>query len=123
MITFNNTPRSFDNENASKNAYWHYNSIAEFKAQYYDAFVDRSLLTNFRDTAKELGMKQNAFITWLLDNNFIYRDKKKRIRPYAEFTHFLFEIKDFKSDVNNYAGEHRKARLSSKGCLTAFHSE
>ncbi len=82
-----------------------YNSIAEFKAQYYDAFVDRSLLTNFRDTAKELGMKQNAFITWLLDNNFIYRDKKKRIRPYAEFTHFLFEIKDFKSDVNNYAGE------------------
>ena len=40
------------------------------KAEYFDELVDRQLLTNFRDTAKELDIGQKKLITWLLDNGF-----------------------------------------------------
>ena len=36
------------------------------KADYFDDLVDRNLLTNFRETAKELGIKPKAFVDWLL---------------------------------------------------------
>lgn len=52
------------------------------KAEYFDNLVDRNLLTNFRDTAKQLGLKQNQFIALLLNDKYIYRDKKGRIKPY-----------------------------------------
>lgn len=38
------------------------NSEMKPKAEYFDDLVDRKLLTNFRDTAKELGMKPKKFI-------------------------------------------------------------
>lgn len=34
------------------------------KADYYDKLVDYNLLTNFRNTAKELGIPQNQFISF-----------------------------------------------------------
>lgn len=43
------------------------NQIMQPKAEYFDELVDRNLLTNFRDTAKELGIKQNVFVSFLLD--------------------------------------------------------
>lgn len=64
------------------------------KALYFDALVERNLLTNFRDTAKELKVQEKQFISWLLDNKFIYRDQKNKLRPYAEHTPNLFEIKE-----------------------------
>lgn len=36
------------------------------KAEYFDSLVDSKLLTNFRDTAKELGYSQTEFTGWLL---------------------------------------------------------
>lgn len=41
--------------------------IAELtpKAEYFDTLVERNLLTNLRDTAKELGIKERRFIDWL----------------------------------------------------------
>lgn len=71
------------------------------KAEYFDTLVDRNLLTNFRDTAKELGIKERKFIDYLLDNGYIYRDRKKRLKPYAEKNSGLFEVKEF---VNNETG-------------------
>lgn len=75
------------------------------KVQYFDTLVDRNLLTNFRDTAKELHIAPKAFINFLLDKGYIYRDNKSRLRPYQ--THVekgLFEVKEFASEFNNKAG-------------------
>jgi prophage antirepressor-like protein len=73
------------------------------KADYFDALVDRNLLTSFRDTAKELEVKERIFINWLLDNKFVYRDQKGKLKPYAQYVPDLFKLKDFsrngKADV------------------------
>jgi len=73
------------------------------KADYFDALVDRNLLTNFRDTAKELRIRQTDFINWLLEKKFIYRDQKGKIKPYAQFVPELFQLKEWarneKADV------------------------
>ncbi|MDQ4679111.1 phage antirepressor KilAC domain-containing protein, partial [Stenotrophomonas maltophilia group sp. RNC7] len=69
--------------------------IMQPKANYFDDLIDRNLLTNIRDTAKELKIKQSDFTKWLEKNNYIYRDSKNKIRPYAEYTPSLFELKEF----------------------------
>jgi prophage antirepressor-like protein len=65
------------------------------KADYFDALVERNLLTNFRDTAKELKVGQREFMAWLEREGFIYRDGKGKPKPYSEHTPDLFEIKEF----------------------------
>lgn len=65
------------------------------KAEYFDNLVDRNLLTNFRDTAKQLGLKQNQFITLLINDKYIYRDKKGGLKPYAQYAGTLFKLKDW----------------------------
>lgn len=65
------------------------------KADYFDALVDRRLLTNFRDTAKELKVKERFFIGWLLENKFVYRDQKGKLKPYAQYVPSLFELKEW----------------------------
>ncbi|OQP08496.1 phage antirepressor Ant [Geobacillus sp. 47C-IIb] len=73
------------------------------KADYFDALVARNLLTNFRDTAKELKVKERFFINWLLQNKFVYRDQKGKLKPYAAYIPELFELKEWerngKADV------------------------
>ena len=74
------------------------------KADYFDDLVDRNLLTSFRDTAKEFQIKESVFIKWLIDNNYIYRDSKKKIRSYAtSMNKGLFELKEFSSRYSNHA--------------------
>lgn len=74
------------------------------KADYFDDLVDRNLLTSFRDTAKEFCIKESVFIKWLIDNNYIYRDSKKKLRPYAtSMNKGLFELKEFSSRYSNHA--------------------
>lgn len=46
------------------------------KAEYFDELVDRNLLTNFRETAKQLGVGEKKFIAFLLDKKYVYRDKR-----------------------------------------------
>ena len=75
------------------------------KVQYFDTLVDRNLLTNFRDTAKELHVAPKAFINFLLEKGYIYRDNKSRLRPYqAHAEKGLFEVKEVASEFNNKAG-------------------
>lgn len=69
--------------------------IMQPKADYFDALVERNLLTNFRDTAKELKIKEREFIGWLLDNGYIYRDAKGKLKPYAQHVPVLFELKEW----------------------------
>lgn len=73
------------------------------KADYFDALVDRNLLTNFRDTAKELGIKEREFIKFLIDRKYIYRDKKGKLKPYADMNNELFEIKEFVNEKTQFA--------------------
>ena len=79
------------------------NQAMKPKAEYFDVLVDRNLLTNFRTTAKELHIKQNQFISWLLDNKFVYRDKKGSLQPYSKYADY-FHIKESKSQTGKWAG-------------------
>lgn len=79
------------------------NQTMQPKADYFDALVDRNLLTNFRDTAKELGVKQTYMIAFLLDNGYVYRDQRGKLQPYAEKNTGLFEVKEFVSGRNGFS--------------------
>lgn len=69
------------------------------KAEYFDALVDRKLNINFRDTAKELGIKEKDFIQFLMDKQYIHRDKKKQIKPIASYVEKgIFEIKEWSNE-------------------------
>ena len=70
------------------------NQIMQPKAEYFDELVARNLLTNFRETAKELGIKEKDFIGWLLDHKYVYRDQKNKLMPYAAKNNGLFEVKE-----------------------------
>lgn len=78
--------------------------IMQPKADYFDELVDRNLLTNFRETAKQLGIKQNKFISFLLDKKYLYRDQRGKLMPYANKNNGLFEIKETFNDKTEWAG-------------------
>lgn len=80
------------------------NQIAAPKAEYFDALVDRNLLTNFRQTAKELGVKERDFVAFLLEHKYIYRDKAGHLLPYASRNDGLFEIKECFNDKTSWKG-------------------
>lgn len=80
------------------------NQIMQPKADYFDELVDRKLLTNFRETAKQLGVKEKEFIRFLLDKKYIYRDKRGKLMPYAEKNNGLFEIKEQINEKTGWAG-------------------
>ena len=71
------------------------NKVMKHKAEYFDNLVDRNLLTNIRDTAKQIHIPQNKFVSLLLENKFVYRDAKRKLKPYAEYIPLYFELKDF----------------------------
>jgi prophage antirepressor-like protein len=70
-------------------------TLMQPKADYFDALVDRNLLTNFRDTAKGIQIKEKDFINWLLENKFIYRDQKGKLKPYSQYVPQFFQLKEW----------------------------
>ena len=81
------------------------NLLMKPKAEYFDDLVDRKLLTNFRDTAKEFHIGQKRFIAFLTDNGYAYRDAKGRILPHQKHVDAgLFEIKECRSERSRWAG-------------------
>jgi phage antirepressor YoqD-like protein len=81
------------------------NEAAKPKVQYFDFLIDKSLLTNFTTTAKELGIKPKQLITYLLDNKYIYRNSKSTLLPYQSHCNSgLFEIKETANHRTNWAG-------------------
>ncbi len=80
------------------------NEIMRPKAEYFDELVDRNLLTNIRDTAKELKVKQKDFVNFLLDKKYLYRDKSGKLLPYAKHADSgLFELKEFVNDKTGFS--------------------
>lgn len=80
------------------------NQIMQPKAAYFDDLVDRNLLTNFRDTAKELGVKEKAFVGFLIEKKYLYRDKKGKLMPCAGRGDGLFEVKECFNEKTNWTG-------------------
>ena len=80
------------------------NAVMKPKADYFDELVDRNLLTNFRETAKQLGVKEKEFIRFLLDKKYLYRDKRGKLMPYAEKNNGLFEIKECFNEKTQWKG-------------------
>lgn len=74
------------------------------KADYFDALVDRNLLTNFRETAKELGVPPKQFVNWLIEKKYVYRDGKGKILPREDKNEGLFEVKEAKNDKTQWSG-------------------
>lgn len=81
------------------------NQIMAPKADYFDELVDRNLLTNFRETAKQLGIGPKAFVAFLLDRKYIYRDKRGRLMPYQPHVdNGLFEVKESINEKTQWSG-------------------
>ena len=56
------------------------------KAEYYDALVETNLLTNIRQTAKEMHLGEKAFTSMLIELGLCYRSPRGIIMPYAGMT-------------------------------------
>lgn len=83
------------------------NKILKPKADYFDDLVDRNLLINFRDFAKELNVRQKYLIEWLISNRYIYRNEKGKIKSYSKYSEGdsrLFEVKEYKATNNSHSG-------------------
>ncbi len=78
--------------------------IARPKAEYFDELVNRNTLTNFRDTAKLLGIPEKRFVKFLLDHDYVYRDKAGSLRAYSKKNDGLFEVKEYFSERSDWHG-------------------
>lgn len=89
-------------------------AIMQPKADYFDQLVDRNLLTNLRDTAKELHIKQNEFIAFLLEKKYMFRNQKGKLMPYSKHIYTgLFEIKEFTNEKTGFSSN--QALITPKG--------
>ncbi len=80
------------------------NEIMKPKADYFDELVERNTLTNFRETANMLGVGEKKFIQYLIDYKYIYRNKKGKLKPYADRNAGLFEVKETFNEKTKWSG-------------------
>ena len=79
-------------------------AIMQPKADYFDELVERGLLTNFRETAKQLGIPPKKFVSWLIEHKYLYRDKKGKLLAYENKNNGLFELKECVNERTQWAG-------------------
>ena len=79
-------------------------TIMQPKADYFDELVDRNLLTNFRETAKQLEVGEKKFIGFLIEKKYVYRDKRGKLMPYADKNDGLFEMKETYNEKTKWSG-------------------
>lgn len=80
------------------------NTIMQPKAEYFDELISRNTLTNFRETAKELGISEKAFIRFLIDKKYIFRNQRGKLMPYADRSDGWFEVKECYNEKTNWSG-------------------
>lgn len=66
--------------------------------------MNRHTLTNFRETAKALNVAPNAFVSFLLEKKYIYRDKKGKLLPYENRNDGLFDVKECYNEKTKWGG-------------------
>lgn len=92
------------------------NEMNRPKVVYFDNLVSRNLLTNLRDTAKQIHVPQNKFISLLIDNKYLYRDAKEKLKPYSQYVPMYFELKDF--EKNGHTGT--QLLVTPKGNVSSY---
>lgn len=80
------------------------NQIMKPKAEYFDELVERNLLTNFRETAKQMGVPPKRFVDFLLDKKYVYRDKRGKLLPREDKNNGLFEVKECFNEKTQWSG-------------------
>lgn len=97
--------KTIENQKARLSTLTVENQIMKPKADYFDDLVDRNLLTNFRDTAKQFHTGQNEFVSFLLGKKYIYRDKTGKLLPYQRYVDDgLFELKECVNEKSGWKG-------------------
>ena len=72
---------------------------------HFDDLVDRNLLTNFRDTAKQFHTGQKGPVSFLLGKKYIYLDKSGKPLPYQRYIDDgLFELKECINEKSGWKG-------------------
>lgn len=80
------------------------NQLMAPKAEYFDELVSRGVNINLRTTAKELGVREQVFVQFLLDHKYLYRDKKGKLTPYAQHSNDLFVTKECYNEKTEWSG-------------------
>lgn len=78
--------------------------IAQPKADYFDSLIERGVNISIRESAKQLGVKEREFVRFLTEHKYLYRDKKGKLTPYAQYADDLFVIKECFNDKTNWGG-------------------
>lgn len=78
--------------------------IAQPKADYFDSLIERGVNISIRESAKQLGVKEREFVRFLTEHKYLYRDKKGKLTPYAQYADDLFVIKECFNDKSGWGG-------------------
>lgn len=97
------------------------NQIMHPKADYFDELVNRNLLTNFRETAKELGVPPKKFVQFLIDKKYLYRDKKGKLLPFENKNNGLFEVKETFNEKTQWSGTQTLVTPKGREVFRAMH--
>lgn len=79
------------------------NRLMQPKADYYDKIVDHDVNLSLSQFVKECGIGRKKFIDYLLDNKYLFRNKRGTLTPYKEYTDTLFVVKEYVAD-NGHGG-------------------
>ena len=92
------------------------------KADYFDHVVDKGHLTNIRDTAKQLGIREREFTKWLKDKKYIYYNARRQIRPYGKAVHVgILQLKEWED--NGICGEQTMVTILGKRTFLSLLTE
>lgn len=88
------------------------------KAELCDKLLDASLLVNFRDAAKEIGISQSQFTGWLKENGYVYSNSAGELRPMEQYMQSeFFQMKPYQNPYNGYKSS--RTYITGRG-LAAF---
>lgn len=91
------------------------------KADYFDELVDRNTLTNFRETAKELGVPPKSLVQFLIDRKYLYRDKRGKLLPFENKNNGLFEVKETFNEKTQWSGTQTLVTPKGREVFRAMH--
>ena len=97
------------------------NQIMQPKADYFDELVDRNTLTNFRETAKELGVPPKRLVQFLVDRKYLYRDKRGKLLPFENKNNGLFEVKETFNEKTQWSGTQTLVTPKVREVFRAMH--
>lgn len=88
------------------------------KAEMCDKLLDASMLVNFRDAAKEIGISQSQLTGWLKENGYVYANSAGELRPMETYMKSdFFQMKPYQNPHNGYKGA--RTYITGRG-LAAF---